>query len=273
MRPSACLGGLRLRLLKVILVHVAAFGFAAVVSSSCGVNYPDTAFHCDPSGPKPNCPDAYICCSDDATAWNRSTVGASAIPDYSLNPDNKQVPMFSGAYNSLSTSGMCVREGAVPLGAGLRQPAALGCPVPCNPTWGAGEIEDVCGGTSYLCCQTAELDPSDCVFDEGKQCYRPVTGLDVIPASSSDATLSDWATSAHATHQGPNGNSCKSFLGAEGLPTDGAEWKACVQKLTVADQHGFCLLRGPQLFECPSKSAVYVDACQQLNLSMGYNDC
>ena len=104
-----------LRLLNILLGHVAIFGFAAVVSSSCQVNYPVTAFRCSPGGNPPNCPtsddETYLCCSDDpaALAITENGIDNFVTPKYQ-GRGGTGTPLFSGGNNPLSTSGMCADQ-------------------------------------------------------------------------------------------------------------------------------------------------------------------
>ena len=256
-----------MRLLKVFLANVAAFGVAAAISSSCSVDYPSTAFRCDPSGPSPNCPDDYICCSDDPSAMDMTgdTGYLGALPDYSSSPDETRVPMFSGLNNDISTTGMCIQDGAVGDSGLLTAP---GCPVPCNPTWEDTDIDTVCGGSGFLCCQTTELEEKDCIYDEPNDCVRPVNGADFFD------DLTNWATSQHATHQGPNGKSCEAFLLAAG-DNSSAAFDGCVRQLKVADQRGFCLKEDPAngVTACPADNAAYIDACENWAAENGKPMC
>jgi hypothetical protein len=162
--------------------------------------------------------------------------------------------MFSGLFNTLGTSGMCIKSGAVGQSGLLTAP---GCPVPCNPTWDPTDINSVCGGSGFLCCQTTELSENDCVYDQPNDCVRPVTGADFY------ADLTTWATSQHTTHQGPNGKSCERFLTSIG-DTSGAAFEGCVRQLSVADQRGFCLKQdiANNVTACPADSPEFFDACE-----------
>jgi hypothetical protein len=80
-------------------------------------------------------------------------------------------PAHAGLANAESDSGMCVRVDDIPAGSGL---APLNCPIACNPLASEQEIADVCGA-SRVCCQTRELEPEDCVFDEQTDSLRALT--------------------------------------------------------------------------------------------------
>jgi hypothetical protein len=158
--------------------------------------------------------------------------------------------LFSGVNNQLGTSGMCVNLEELPSASGLQEPQAFGCPIPCNPTWGEGDIVTVCG-SNRVCCQTVELEPEDCVLDAGT--WRPVSGAD-IPA------LSEWRPGQHETHQDPGGQGCQTFAGQAG----GSQYLDCVAQLSVADQRGYCMRLEPDQ-QCPTRQEMYVDACAALN--------
>ena len=256
------------RLLNIVLGHLAVFGVAIAVSSSCGVDYPTTAFRCAPGGTEPNCPQEsgteYQCCSDDPAALDLADLDAFVTPNYQ-NRGGEGTPIFSGGNNPLSKTGMCVKSGSVPPVAALIDMNAQGCPVPCNPTWDSGDVSAVCG-TGQICCQTVELEQEDCVFDQDAGnggCFRPVTGADI------SGGLTMWAGTEHKTHQDPSGVSCGEFV--LGLPADLQEGvlQACYRRLSVANQRGFCL--GVAL--CPLAQPTYRDICEQLNDVNGLAGC
>ncbi|WP_146158577.1 hypothetical protein [Enhygromyxa salina] len=213
----------------------------------------------------------YQCCSDDPAALLLSNLGATVTPDYQ-GRGGDGTPLFSGGNNPLSKSGMCVKVGSVPPALALADINAQGCPVPCNPNWGSGDLADVCGAGT-ICCQTTELEPEDCVLDldmGDNGCYRPVTGTDIMGTGSS-TNLTNWGGTKHKTHQDPSGTNCEVFV--QGLPpsvlssnniSSADVLRACYHRLTVADQRGFCLGGGPGVF-CPLAQPNYRDACEQLN--------
>jgi hypothetical protein len=269
-----------LRLLNLFLVHGVAFGAAVLVSTACQPpDYPATAFRCSPGGESP-CPDGYICCSDDPAAIDLDDLDAVVLPEYQ-GRGGTGTPLFSGGNNSLSITGMCIEEGAVPVMGALADGGAQGCPVPCNPNWGEADIGEVCGDNT-ICCQTVELEPEDCVLDPAlgsNGCFRPVTGADIIGLSSGlDAT--EWKGTEHATHQDPSGVNCKTFAGGVtpsqladlGLTAKQLE-TACFNRLTVADARGYCLGKSATVSQCPLEQAVYRDACEQRNDAEGLPDC
>lgn len=263
-----------MRLLNILLGHAAVFGVALIVSASCGVNYPPTAFRCSPAEPN-NCPTTgggtYMCCSDDPAALDLENINAFVTPYYQTR-GGEGTPLFSGGNNPLSKSGMCIEFGSVAPAFALSDSNAQGCPVPCNPTWSGEDIEAVCG-VGIFCCQTTELEPEDCVFDEdigNAGCWRPVNGGD-IPTVPGTTNLSTWAPTEHATHQDPAGLNCELFV--QGLPqnildanmvTRDDALRACWRRLSVADQRGFCI-GGPGVTGCPLAQPTYRNACQQLN--------
>lgn len=263
-----------MRLLKILLAHTVVFGVAILVSSSCGVSYPPTAFRCSPGGDSPNCPTesgaTYQCCSDDPAALDLNDISAAVTPDYQ-GRGGDGTPLFSGGNNPLSKSGMCVKVGSVPPALALADINAQGCPVPCNPDWGSGDLADVCGGGT-ICCQTTEIEFEDCVLDPNmgdNGCYRPVTGTD-IKGTGSSTDLTSWAGTQHKTHQDPSGTNCEVFVA--GLPASALKngdspadvLRACYRRLTVANKRGFCLGGGPGVF-CPLAQPTYRDACEQRN--------
>ncbi len=189
----------------------------------------------------------YFCCSDDPAA------AAGDLPEYQ-EMSSGSTPIFSGFNNALGTSGMCVRTDDIPAGSGLREPAAAGCPIPCNPTWEADEVDAVCGG-DRVCCQTREIHPEDCIRDGDT--WRPATGEDVL------AGVSTWAPASHRTHQDPSGTGCMTFAG----DASGSEFQSCVEQLTVADQRGFCMALQPGQ-GCAGDQESYLDACEQINMGL-----
>jgi|GEM_PF-1413018 len=188
---------------------------------------------------------AYKCCSDDPAALG------GALPAYSGKNIVGDTPLFAGTNNARSTSGMCVKTDDIPQGGGLLEPQAANCPIPCNPTWAAEDIEAVCG-VSRVCCQTRELDPLDCIADPDGG-FRPVTGEDIGEGT-------DWNPGAHATHQDPAGIQCSAI--ANGDQTNSV-FTDCVRELTVADQRGFCMALAPGQV-CPTQDPGYVDACEAM---------
>ncbi len=268
-----------MRLLNLLLVHCAAFGAAVLVSTACQPpDYPATAFRCSPAGSEP-CPDGYICCSDDPAALDLDALDAAVLPKYQ-GRGGIGTPIFSGGNNSLSISGMCIAEGAVPIEGALADVGAQGCPVPCNPNWVNADVEEVCGSNT-ICCQTVELEPEDCVLDPGLGdggCYRPVTGMDITGLGGLDIT--SWKGTQHATHQDPSGTNCKVFvagvsqsvLDAKGI-TAAELQSACFRRLTVADARGFCLGKSPNVSACPLTRPDYRDACDQLNDAQLLSGC
>ena len=190
---------------------------------------------------------AYQCCSSDPAAPN------GTLPAYQgKNIPNGGTPFFSGANNALSTWGVCVDTTAIPNGAGLLEPVAQNCPIPCNPTWEAESVDAVCG-SGRACCQATELQMADCVQDADGT-WRAVTGADV-------GALTDWAPTAHATHQDPAGTGCLALAGGDANSDVFAD---CIAQLGAADQRGFCMALGTDGV-CPGELPSYVDACELLN--------
>lgn len=235
------------KMLRLVLVNGAAMGLGVVVATSCiGVDYPLVAFRCNPQQEN-NCPDTHFCCSDDPAA-----IGGDKPNYMGKNIPDAADPYFSGNNNALGTSGMCVRVDDI-AGQGLIELPAANCPIPCNPSWSEAWIDDVCG-TSRVCCQTVELESSDCVLDTGTNMYRPVTGDDI-------GVLSTWTPAEHATHQDPNGKSCLALAAGNAMSS---VFQDCVRQLTVADQRGFCMaLAAGQA--CPTDQPTYIDACAARN--------
>ena len=265
--------------LKTGFLYASAFATAAVFATACDPSYGITAFRCDPSNPL--CPSKYgggnyVCCSDDPAALDLSNLDdLSARPTWASTP-GPGIPLFSGAANSLSSSGFCIDISGVPLDAAINeQGPGLGCPKACNPTWASSDIAAVCGaGTS--CCATVELGDLDCGFDPDmgdSGCWRPVTGGDITGLGGIDA--SDWSTSDHATHQDPGGGGCEAFVTGQaaaianaGVSTQDAR-VACFRRLSVANQRGYC--QGPM--DCPLANPLYRDACEQKNDLEGRVNC
>jgi hypothetical protein len=269
-----------LRLANILLGHLLVFGVALVVSSSCQVIYPTTAFRCSPFEPN-NCPTqggaAYQCCSDDPAALDLDNVNAFVTPSYQ-GRGGVGTPLFSAGNNPLSKSGMCIKLGSVAPAFALADINAQGCPVPCNPTWSAQNVAAVCGAGTF-CCQTTELEPQDCVFDPNDGdagCFRPVTGDDITGVGTGSFT--NWGGTAHATHQDPSGVNCEVFV--TGLPAsvyDGGltpqdVLTECYRRLTVSNQRGFCI-GGPGVAGCPLAQPTYIDACEQQNAANFLTGC
>jgi hypothetical protein len=218
------------QLLRFVFVNGLAVALGATVAISCiKVNYPTVAFRCNPKQGD-NCPETHFCCSDDPSTAD------GGLPAY-FNPAMATAgspPMYADAQNAVGRSGMCVRTDDIPTGFGLFSPAALNCPIPCNPTWDASDVRAVCGAdsaeTRRVCCQTVELEDKDCVMDGETGLWRPVNGNDIV--DDGEVPPTDWGNATHATHQDPGGRAC-------GPGT--ADFLDCVRNLTVADQRGFCM--------------------------------
>lgn len=200
---------------------------------------------CDPS--LDTCSEGTVCCSDDP-----ATPGGK-LPNY-FNPgvvDEKYgAPLFSDANNALSSSGECLVVG------GFSTPLANECAVPCNPTWTAGRIQEICG-VSGGCCQRQDLDPDkDCVIDPITGHWRAVTGHDI------GTPLTTWGDQ-HTTNQDPIGAGCNIFANAGG-ELDEEALADCYAQLSVADQRGFCQAPGTcPCFEdlCDMKNPGWVPRC------------
>lgn len=258
---------LKLRTKELFSALAVSLGLAVVAASGCQVTYGATTFRCNPKA-NDSCPEGYQCCSDDPAEVSGTK-------------------LFSDQNNDFSSSGMCVDAG---VSAGLPN----GCPVPCNPRWTNTQIEAVCGDSSQaLCCQTTELEPEDCIYDVGLACFRPVNGFDTAevpscPVAMLQGTLqaagyspelarcnTGWGRSDHITHQDPGvgggGSSCRFF------ESQGLDFAACVQALTVADQRGYCLQKSPTVQVCPTDltdaeklaQGIPLDACTKMNQDMG----
>jgi hypothetical protein len=262
-QPANVTTGIRREERALLLRVLVGIGLGVAVSGACALDgfggYPTVAFRCDPSEPD-NCPDHYFCCSDDPSAEG------GALPAYEGKGTTGATPYFSGVNNALSIRGMCIDRDDIPFGSGLREAAAFGCPTPCNPTWSAADVAAVCG-ESRACCQTVELDASDCVLDpDDGTTFRPVTGADIGATYDNGTAVTDWAPGTHATHQDPGGVACRAIAGdpsdAE-LRTD-PTWLDCVAQLTVANERGFCMqLAAGDV--CPTAQPDYVDACTRLD--------
>jgi len=242
-----------------VLLNGGAVALGATVAASCiQVEYSLFAFQCDPRSPK-NCPTTHFCCSDDPATQN------GLLPEYGrdVSDADSDTPIFSSNNNSLSARGMCVDPEAlvgvntdwlIPV-EGANGNGDIGqfpCPIPCNPTWTNSQISDVCGA-DLTCCQTVELGPKDCVYDEITEEYRPVNASDIGEMDVTPETR--WSPSAHDTHQDPNGTNCMRF--ADGNMDAYAD---CIAQLTVANERGFCL-RSCDTMLPPD----YVDPCEAMN--------
>ena len=233
-----------MHLLKTALSYVAIFAVGAVTSVSCfEPEFGNPSFRCSPAGDD-GCPDDQKCCSDDPAATN------GRYPNYfMMGADTPEYgpPIFSGNNNPLSTSGMCVKTG------GFTSPFPNGCPVPCNPTWGADKLAEFCGTSK--CCQMQELDATkDCIM-EADGTWRAVTGHDI-------GTYTNWGN-VHATNQDPIGDNCKVFASGGGTLNQDA-FDDCIAQLTVANQRGFCYdpTKCPCIEDvCAMKNADYVPKC------------
>lgn len=235
---------------------------------------PGEGMVCDPSEP-PSCTSGLTCCSDDPAAFDLAMLDALVTPSYEGTAGNG-IPLFSGSNNSRSAWGTCtdVSEALDP--GTLIDTGVQGCPIPCNPTWTADDVEQVCGSTRQ-CCQTRAIEFADCVLDPtigDAGCWRPVTGNDITGLGGIDATL--WQDSAHATEQGPSGRGC--IDGAGGVSQDMLDLfgvtaqevqLACIRRLSVANQRGYCTDAGTSCAIDPATP----DACQLRNVDELRTDC
>jgi len=189
----------------------------------------------------------YHCCSTDpATADGE-------LPAYEGKDISGSTPLYADAANAEGSWGMCVHIGDISNGAGLLAEQARNCPIPCDPQWADDDVSTVCG-QGRVCCQVLELQPKDCVQDNGV--WRAVTGEDIGEPDISPTTV--WNNDAHETHQDPNGTVCSSKF-----PDSPDEFEECVRHLGVANRRGYCMnLDGA---ECPDRAADYVDACEAMN--------
>ena len=208
-------------------------------------------FACNPrtSGTSPT---GHKCCSSDPSTAD------GALPAYEGLAIEGSTPLYADAANFAGTWGMCIEAGMVPQGFGLLSAQGSGCPIPCNPQWGGADVEAVCG-QGRTCCQTIELRPKDCVFDETTELWRAVKGTDIGNNEITPPTI--WNATAHETHQDPNGTICLAYAAGD---TQSTEFVECVRQLTVADQRGFCM--GLQVGQaCPTSVPTYVDVCDAMN--------
>lgn len=228
---------------------------------------------CDPSLPQP-CAAGLLCCSDDPTAIDLAMIDQLVTPEYQGGA-GQGTPVFSGGNNPLSRWGTCV-DSSNPAGGSLDDVGAIGCPIPCNPTWEVDDVAQVCGPASQ-CCQTRAIEFIDCVFDStigNVGCWRPVTGNDITGLGGVDA--SQWKGSEHATHQDPSGVGCTMFVA--GIPPAILEQFGvtapdvqieCFRRLGVANQRGYCTPSGTA---CAIDPAA-LDACQLRNEDELRTDC
>lgn len=145
--------------------------------------------------------------------------------------------------------------------------------------WACGSAFAVAVIIAFACCQTVELEASDCVFDPelgNAGCWRPARGEDSIGVGGLEATA--WGPGDHATAQDPGQLGCEEFvkgrsdveLDAAGVSRDQV-MQACVRRLSVADQRGFC--QGERVAYCPIAQPSYRDACEQQNDAEGRSGC
>jgi len=226
------------------------------VGCLCPPEPPMPGYPCDPSLGRDACHEAHFCCSDDPAARG------GALPGYIGKDIDGDEPLFSGINNAYSRSGMCLRTEDIPAGAGLLEPGAENCPVPCNSTWTQEEIWEVCGYNAS-CCQTVELEEADCVLDNDLGRYRPARGNDILELGD------PWDEGAHATHQDPGLQGC-----AELALGDQAALEDCYRQLSVADQRGFCMFLNTGMGEdCEFGKENYRSPCDWLNIWEGREEC
>jgi hypothetical protein len=256
----------------------ATFATSMLVALACHVPPWErpTAYRCQPSSPDPDerCPEREQCCSDDPAALDLLELDGPALPAYEGRLGSG-TPLFSDDRNDAGFSGLCVEVGSIAPAFALPS----GCPVPCNPSWDSDSIDAVCGAGSF-CCQTLEVDASDCVLDPGigdDGCWRPARGDDIMGLGGLDAT--SWSADELATPQDPGGQQCEAFvtglseeqLDDAGVTADDVRL-ACLRRLGVANQRGFCI-GGPGVIGCPLAQPTHRDACEQLNDGEGRDGC
>jgi hypothetical protein len=234
------------------------------------------AYRCQPSSPNPDkrCPEGEQCCSDDPAALDLLDLDGLALPAYE-GRGGTGIPLFSDVRNDDSSSGMCIKVGSVAPAFSITS----GCPVPCNPSWDSDSVETICGAGTF-CCQTLEIDASDCVFDPAigdEGCWRPARGDDIMGLGGLDAT--SWTADELATAQDPGGFECEAFVaGLSSAELDAAGITAsevrlaCLRRLGVANQRGFCI-GGPGVAGCPLAQPSFRDACEQLNDAEFHTGC
>lgn len=260
----------------MVRVFGATFVASLLVVLACHVPPLQTAYRCQPSSPNPDkrCPDLEQCCSDDPAAIDLLDLDGLGLPAYQ-GGSGLGTPLFSAEQNDASFSGLCIEIGSVAPAFALPS----GCPIPCNPSWDADSIHAVCGAGTF-CCQSLEIEASDCVFDPGlgdDGCWRPARGDDIMGLGGLNAT--SWSADELATLQDPGGHACEAFvtgLSDEQLDDAGVSADevrlACLRRLGVANQRGFCI-GGPGVVGCPLAQASYRDACEQLNDAEGRAGC
>ena len=216
--------------MRTLVFATAASLLGLLVGVACTrFGLPTVAFTCEPAGRlQPACPEGFECCSDDA-----AFVGPFRL--------------FSAEANERSHSGMCVNTSDIPEGSGLGE-----CPIPCNPLWPRGAIDEACGEVR-VCCQTQELVEADCILDDGQ--WRPMDGRD-----AEAAFLAGEERWGDGTHQDPEFESCAAFAGGRDNPM----FLECLRTLTVADQRGYCMTLRPGQ-PCPTEEEDYIDACEAMN--------
>jgi hypothetical protein len=239
----------------------------ALAVGACADPPAEVGEFCSPAAS--NCAAELVCCSVDPAALDYTDLAATVLPAYPGSDVVGGVPLFSDLNNDLSQRGVCIAPGSVPLHGTL--PNASDCPVPCNPSWSTQDIAAVCGpGT--ICCQHIEIEEEDCVLDPDvgdEGCWRPATGADI-------GALSSWSSTEHASHQDPGlraDGACASLIA--GLPPEldaDAVRAACERRLTVGNQHGFCL-GGAGVNVCPYAQPSYRDACERMNDAQDRSGC
>jgi hypothetical protein len=268
-----------------VRVFAATFVVSLLVVLGCpNGQYPTTAYRCQPSSSEPDsrCPGnvstSYQCCSDDPATLDLDNLDGPGLPPYHTlggSDSGSGTPLFSADRNDASFSGMCIKVGSVAPSFALPG----GCPVPCNPSWDRSSIDIVCGLGTF-CCQTVEIEASDCVLDSNlgdAGCWRPARGEDIVGLGGLDAT--SWSAAEHATQQDPGLPGCEEFVGdltndeldAAGVTVDEVRL-ACLRRLGVANQRGFCI-GGPGVAGCPLVQPSYRDACEQRNDGDGRAGC
>jgi hypothetical protein len=261
-----------LQVRTTVRVFAAGFVGSMFVVLACDNWPPPTSFRCQPSSSDRDsrCPKDEFCCSDEPAALDIFDLDGPGIPAYgteSSTGTGTGTPVFSADQNDASDFGMCIRVGSVAPAFALPN----GCPIPCNPSWDRPSIDAVCG-PGIFCCQTLEIEASDCVFDPelgDGGCWRPVRGDDIVGLGGLDAT--SWTANEHASHQDSGLHGCEAFVaGLSSTELDDAGVTedevrgSCLRRLGVANQRGFCI-GGPGVSGCPLAQPSYRDACEQIN--------
>ena len=232
-----------------VRVFGTTFVVSLLVGVACHVPWVEGSHLCQPSSSKPDkrCPDDEICCSDDPAALDFSRSRRTRTPSI-RGPRRLRHSLVLGRPKRRQ-----LLRRVHQIGDWVALPS--GCPVPCNPSWDSDSVDAICG-TGTFCCQTLEVDgvglrvriPRSVTRVAGDQFWRrhhgTRGGLDATSWFCERAL--DPARSRRATSARRGSWASPTRSSTDASATAGDVQVACLRRLGVANQRGFCIIRWPR---------------------------